>query len=200
MLAVLLLFAVATAAVALLEGSGVMALPYDMLLVDLAAPGLFRLHMLASGSALLLMPIVLALRHKPKWHKQVGRVAAIAVVVGGLTALPVAIVGHSAPLARAGLFMQGIVWLGLIGAGYAAIRNRQRDAHRKYMLAMVAVASGALWVRLVTAVATAWRLPFDEVYSVICWAGWMLPLFAMLALWSVPKSHRGMVRQPFGSA
>ena len=152
--AALLPLVVATAVVAMLEGAGFLALPYDMVLVDLAAPGLFRLHMSASGVALVLLPLVLAVRHKPNWHRLAGRVAAVAVVVGGLTALPVAVVSHSPALARSGLFMQGIVWLALIGAGFGAIRAGRYRQHAKCMVAMAAVASGALWVRLVTAVAT----------------------------------------------
>lgn len=199
-LAVVLLLTAATAVVAMLEGSGFLALPYDMLIVDLAAPVLFRLHMLASGLALALMPVVLALRHKANWHRPVGRLAAVAVVVGGLTALPVAVVGHSPVLARAGLFMQGTVWLALIGAGFAAIRAGRRRQHVKCMVAMVAVASGALWVRLVTAAASAWQLPFDAVYSAICWLGWLLPLVAVLLLSSVSKPYGALVGQHSGRA
>jgi hypothetical protein len=189
--AVLLPLVVATAVVAMLEGAGLLALPYDMLIVDRAAPGLFRLHMAASGFALVLLPLVLAVRHKPNWHRPAGRIAAVAVVVGGLTALPVAVVSHSPALARAGLFMQGIIWLALIGAGFAAIRAGRYRQHAKCMVAMAAVASGALWVRFVTAAAATWQLPFEAVYSVICWLGWLLPLVVVLVLSSTRRPREG---------
>jgi hypothetical protein len=98
------------------------------------------------------------------------------VILGGLTSLPVAAASHSAAMARAGFFAQGMVWLALIALGIAAIRQRRFAQHEQLMLAMAAVASGAIWVRLITAVATSCDLPFDFTYSCAAWAGWLVPL------------------------
>jgi len=53
---------------------------------------------------------------------------------------------------------------------------------------MAAVASGAIWVRLVTAVATAYRIPFDPVYACITWLGWLVPL--AIVLFFAPRMRR----------
>jgi hypothetical protein len=48
---------------------------------------------------------------------------------------------------------------------------------------MAAVASGAIWVRLTTAVATSYDLPFDPIYGCAAWAGWIVPL---AIIWMFP--------------
>ena len=71
------------------------------------------------------------------------------VVLGGLTSLPVAFYSHSVAMARAGFFAQGVVWLTLIALGVTAVRaGASSPTTPRLMLAMAAVASGALWVRL----------------------------------------------------
>ena len=171
-----LLLAVPTALVALFEGAAVMPLPFNLHLVDVELPGIFRLHMLASGAALLLIPVTIAVRRDRNWHKPLGRLTAFMVLLGGLTSLPVAIFSHSVAMARAGFFAQGLVWLALIALGVTAIRRRQFSDHARLMLCMAAVASGALWVRLTTAAVTAYGLPFDAAYGCVAWLGWMVPL------------------------
>jgi hypothetical protein len=51
------------------------------------------------------------------------------------------------------------------------------------MLSMAAVASGAIWVRLTTAIVTSWNLPFDPIYACATWLGWLIPL-ALVAVFA----------------
>ena len=172
----LLALALPTGLVAVGEGAGSLALPFNLFLVDQELPGIFRLHMLASGAALVLIPLVILARRRRAWHRPLGRIAAAAVILGALTSLPVAAASHSVAMARAGFLVQGLVWLGLIGAGVLAIRRKRVAEHERLMLAMAAVASGAIWVRLATAVATSCGLPFDPIYACVAWVGWIVPL------------------------
>ncbi|HEY7669253.1 MAG TPA: DUF2306 domain-containing protein [Hyphomicrobium sp.] len=179
---VVLLLAVPTALVAIAEGAALLPLPFNLFLVDQRLPGIFKLHMLASGAALLLIPLTIAVRRDRSWHKPLGRLTAGLVLLGGLTSLPVAVFSHSVAMARAGFFAQGIVWLLLIALGIAAVRQRRFADHARLMLAMAAVASGALWVRLTTAVVTSYGLPFDPVYGCVAWLGWMVPLAIVVVI------------------
>lgn len=145
------------------------------------APILFPTHMLSSALALLLAPAVIIVRQRPKLHRPLGRLLGGFVVIGGLTALPVAVMSHSTPLARAGFFVQGLVWLYLLGAAYAAIRARDIPRHARMMIAMVAVTTGAVWFRLMTGTAIALNLPFEPIYALSAWIGWMVPLALVLA-------------------
>jgi hypothetical protein len=136
--------------------------------------------MLSSALALLLAPIVIALRHRPKFHRPLGRLLGAFVVIGGLTALPVAVLSHSPPLARTGFFVQGLVWLYLFGAAYAAVRKRDIHRHVQLMMAMVAVTTGAVWFRVITGTAIAFNLPFEQAYALAAWVGWAAPLTLVL--------------------
>lgn len=193
---VLISLAVPTALVALVEGVGAMPLPFNLHVVDARLPGLFKLHMLASGAALLLMPLVILLRGKRTWHRPLGRITAAFVVAGALTSFPVAYESTSALPTRLGFAAQGMTWLALVVAGVLAIRRKERARHATLMLAMAAVASGAIWVRLTTAVATAWDLPFDPVYACATWLGWLIPLALVLALSPVSILPRRKILRP----
>ena len=161
---------------AVASGAGLVKLPYGLYLVAKRLPVLFPVHMIASGMALLLIPVVIRLRRQYGWHKALGRLAAGLVCVGGLTALPVALSSEASLPARVGFFVQGIVWVLLMGAGIWAIRQRQIERHAHLMLAVAAVTSGAIWLRLATVAAVQLELPFETVYALAAWASWLVPL------------------------
>lgn len=189
----LLGLAVPTGIVALLQGAGEIPLPYNLFIVDQQLPGIFRIHMLTSGLSLLLIPATLAAaRYRFSWHRPLGRLTAIIVVAGAVTSFPVALLSESVAMARAGFMVQGMVWLGLLVIGVRAARVRDQAKHKRAMLGMGAVASGAIWVRMTTAVATGWDLPFDPIYACAAWLGWLLPLLLVVVL--VPLPARAQTR------
>jgi Predicted membrane protein (DUF2306) len=195
----LVLLMVAVGVVAIGLGTGLILLPLEMHRLNQRLPVLFQTHMVASAMALLLLPPVVMLRRRPSVHKMLGRILGGFVMVGGLTALPVALLSTSSPAARAGFFVQGLVWLSLFTLGFLAIRRRERAKHARLMLAMAAVTTGAVWFRLFTGAAIALQLPFEPCYAASAWAGWMMPLIAVL-LWPaiVPRMPFDMPRRDGG--
>lgn len=163
-------------------GFGLLPLPYPLFLVLQRLPVAFSLHMIASGLALILIPIAAVLRRRRVAHRAAGRAAALCVVVGGTTALLVAVASEATLAARTGLFTQGVVWLTLLAAAVVAIRRGVVTQHARLMIAMAAVASGAIWLRLVLYAAITVGLPFDPVYAVATWACWLAPLVIAAAL------------------
>jgi len=157
-------------------GLGLLPLPYPLFLVLNRLPVAFPLHMIASGLALILIPIAAFLRHRRGIHRAVGRTAAVCVAIGGTTALLVAMASEASVAARAGLFVQGLVWLALLAAAVMAIRHGAVARHGRLMIAMAAVASAAIWLRLTVYGAAALGLPFDPVYATAAWVCWMVPL------------------------
>ena len=143
-------------------------------------PVVFKAHMVSSALALLLIPAVIAMRRRPDVHRMLGRVLGAFVVIGGLTALPVAIFSQSPVAARAGFFAQGLVWMALLAFGIMAIRRGNRVRHVQMMLAMAAVTTGAVWFRLMTGSAIYFGLPFEPIYAFAAWAGWIVPLSIVL--------------------
>ena len=194
-ISLVLLLALPTGIVAVAQSLGVIALPFNLFVVDQRLPGIFKLHMLASGAALLLIPVVIGLRRNSAWHRPLGYLTAVAVLLGALTSLPVALYSHSAVMARAGFLAQGVVWLSLIALGILAIRQRRFADHARLMLAMAAVASGALWVRLTTTLATGYDLPFDTVYGCAAWLCWLVPL-ALVTLLPTPWAPTARTAAP----
>lgn len=153
-----------------------------MYLLSERVPVIFRLHMVASALALVLLPFTIAFRNTAHLHRPMGRALGIFVVLGGLTALPVAVLSSSGEGARLGFFVQGVVWLALFAKGWQAIRARDRRRHARLMLMMGAVTTGAVWFRLITGSAIIFGLPFEPMYAFAAWAGWLLPL-AIVQQW-----------------
>jgi len=170
----LLVIPVALVAIAL--GLGLLQLPYELIIVLQRRPMAFPLHMVASGLALILIPIAACARRRRDLHRAVGRAAAICVAAGGASALVVALASEATAVARAGFFVQGVVWLALLAAAFTAIHCGNVARHAQLMIAMAAVASAAVWLRLVIYGAVFAGLPFDPVYAAAAWACWMAPL------------------------
>ncbi|WP_186294227.1 DUF2306 domain-containing protein [Bradyrhizobium guangdongense] len=164
-------------------GFGAMPLPHPLYLVLQRLPIVFPLHMIASGLTLILIPLALLLRHRPSLHRPIGRVAFGCILTGALSALPVALCSEANAVARTGLFVQGVAWLGFAVAAVHAVRSGNVASHARRMIAVAAIASGAIWLRLVTAVATVFTLPFDEVYATATWLCWIVPL-AIALVWT----------------
>jgi hypothetical protein len=165
-----------TGLLAIALGLGLLRLPPELFAVLRRLPIAFPLHMIASGAALILIPIAAFARRRTALHRSIGRSAAIAVAVGGLTALPVALASGGPILARAGFFTQAVVWLALLVAAVVAIRNGRPSRHAFCMIAMAAVATGAIWLRLAMAAVNAIELPFAPAYVIASWTCWLLPL------------------------
>ncbi|MGL4289173.1 MAG: DUF2306 domain-containing protein [Phreatobacter sp.] len=155
---------------------GWLELPYELAVISFRLPGLFRLHMASAASALLLMPVALLSRHRPRLHRVAGRSAAIAILVAGTTAVPVALAGMASSWAVAGFIAQALALLTFLSLGYVAIRRRKVQSHARAMIAVTAVTSAAIWLRPAMVFARQADWPFDTVYAVIVWASWLVPL------------------------
>ena len=188
---------------ALGAATGLLRLPYELALVDQRLPVVFRAHMVASGLALLLVPCAIA-THGCTLHTLLGRSAAVLVATGGTTAVAVAIASEASGPARAGFLSQAIVWVFLLWAAVAAIRAGNRTRHMWLMLAVAAVASGAIWLRLAGWVAIKLNLPFATVYALAAWLSWLLPMGLLYLTASAGKAlhhaSRGRLARAFRPA
>jgi uncharacterized membrane protein YozB (DUF420 family) len=164
-------------------------------------PLIFPLHMASGAISLLLVPLVFLLRRRPSWHRWAGRAASVLVVVGALTAWPVAWMHPVSWMTAAGFSVQAALWLGFLGAGIRAIRRGRIAAHRRAMLLMMAVTSGAVffrvWLALWAWLAFGWH--FALVYSCDAWLGWLLPLMATWA-WLRRERARAVLRVGLASS
>jgi len=181
----LVLAATLTGLAALGSAVGTPPLPPPLALLDQRLPGVFRLHMLATGLAMILLPCAILLRHKPRLHRPVGRAAAGCLLVGAAAALPSAFASEAVPAAKLGFLAQGGLCLALLILALVAIRRGERGRHAQLMQQTAATAFGAVVLRLLLVPAVLLELPFDVAYAVIAWVSWMLPL-AAVHVWHLP--------------
>jgi hypothetical protein len=175
------------------SGMGVPKLPEPLAILDQRLPGIFRLHMMASGLGLLLLPWIVLLRHRRSAHRLLGRVGAALLLTGAAASLPAALQSAAVPLARAGFFAQGVLCLGFLIQAVRAIRAGGVQRHAQLMVAVSALVYGAVLLRAMMATAVSLGLPFDASYAVLAWGSWGLPLTGV-ALWSRLRNRRGDVR------
>jgi hypothetical protein len=160
---------------------GTPALPQPLATLDHRLPGIFKLHMIASGLGLILLPWILFLRHRRSAHRVLGRIGALLLLVGAAASLPTALQSDAAPLARLGFFTQGALCLVFLGGAVRAIRERDKGRHVQLMLGVCALVFGAVVLRVMMALAMKCGLPFEPTYSAVAWLSWGIPL-ALVAL------------------
>jgi uncharacterized membrane protein len=171
-------------ATALAESFGLLQLPYALVLLDRHLPGVFRLHMAASGLGLMLLPWALLLRQRRVAHRAVGHAAAWLLIIGVVASLPSAVMSEASALARAGFFAQGAICLALLVRAIAAIRQGQIDQHRRAMLSVGAILFGVVILRLALVALSDTPIRFDLAYGIIAWASWLVPLLLVHLLLS----------------
>lgn len=193
-LAVFACLAIPVGLIAIALGCSLLRLPAELLVVRERLPVAFPLHMVAAGLSLIFIPIAATVRPWRRVHRAAGRLAAACVVAAGLTALPVAAASEATLPARLSFAVQGLVWLGLLVGAILAIRRRDVARHARLMMAMAAVASGAIWLRLMLWAAVSAQLPFEASYAVSAWASWLLPLGCVLALRPQPATGEPVPR------
>ncbi|HKA78535.1 MAG TPA: DUF2306 domain-containing protein [Xanthobacteraceae bacterium] len=179
---IIALLVVPVALIAIALGIGLLQLPYELALVLQRRPVAFPLHMVTSGLALILIPIAAWTRRLRGLHRPVGRAAAICVAAAVTSALLVALASEATAVARAGFFAQGVVCIALLAAAFGAIRGGDVSRHARLMIAMAAVMSGAIWLRLAMAGIVAAEAPFDAAYGAAAWGCWLVPLTLVLVV------------------
>jgi hypothetical protein len=191
LLASAIAFAVAVAALG--SAIGIPELPEPLAVLDRRLPGVFRLHMVASGLGLLGLPWIVAVHSRPELHRRLGRIGAVVLFVGAATALPAALRSEAVLLARLGFLTQGVLCLAFLAGAVRAIRARDIERHARCMLQVGATIFGAVVLRIMMALAAVFELPFDAAYAAIAWLSWALPL-AIVSIWPPIRLRQGLAR------
>ena len=181
--------ATSTGIAALGSAFGLLRLPHALWLLDVRLPGIFRLHMIASGLGLILLPWTMLLRHNHAAHRIVGRAAAALLIIGVAASLPCALMSTALPAARAGFMTQGLLSLVLLIRAVTAVSRGQMLRHQRAMLRAASLLSGVVLLRLMVSAVTDWPAHFDLAYAVIAWISWLIPL-AAIDLWLRRRSDR----------
>ncbi len=159
-------------------------------------PAVFPVHMVTGGLALILVPLTLFARGT-RYHRWLGRITAADVIVTGATAIPVALEAPVTAISAAGFFTQGVLWLSLCALGIWHIRNGRVEQHRRAMLLMAAVTTGAMFFRIYLALWMhyGWPRHFKAFYACDAWIAWGIPFLVVLAL-TWPRGARQAAPAP----
>ena len=164
------------------SAAGLIELPYRLAVLDHRLPVVFRVHMAASGLGLLLLPVVHLAVPGGRVHRTSGAITAIALTIGGVSAVPSALLSEAAIMARIGFMVQALVGLGCVALGVVAICSGRIAAHRRHMANATAVFGGVILLRFLLSAVALLGLPFEASYAALAWLSWLLPLLG-LGLW-----------------
>jgi len=166
----------------------------------------FYAHIVGGGIALVLGPLQfwrrLRDRH-PRVHRWTGRVYLAAIGVGGIAALVIAPVNDAGLVGLFGFGGLGVLWLVSGWLAYRAIRRRDVDTHRAWMMRNFALTYAAVTLRIWLPLLLLVQLPFvapgtdfDAVFAnayaavpFLCWvpnlivAEWLIARRGLPGVW-----------------
>lgn len=146
------------------------------------------LHIVGGMVALSLGPIgfLPALRLKrPQWHRAAGRVYLLAVLLGGVAGLYMAMFAYMGVVTGLGFALLACLWLYTGARALLSIRRGNVQAHRRWMIRNYALTLGAVSLRVQLLILSPW-LDFDSSYVVVAWSSWLVTL--ALAEWYLRRS------------
>lgn len=168
----------------LATGVGLLSLRYALPEIPFAPPlpslvthrTLLVIHAVTAALALLLGPpqLLPGLRRRfPAAHRLTGRAYAVAVLVAGLTALPVATNAAGGMMSALGFTALGVAWLWTTGMGVARAVQGRIAEHRRWMIRSYALTAAAITLRVLLPASGAAGGPFDIAYPAIAWLCWV---------------------------
>lgn len=151
---------------------------------------LLIVHAVSAGLALMLGPwqFSAALRaRRPALHRQIGYGYALCLLVGGLSALPLATQAMGGPLARLGFGLLGVLWLATTAVALIQVRAGRIAAHRRWMLRSFALTAAGISLRVQLGLAGAFGVPVEAIYTAVAWTCWV-PNALLAELWLWPRA------------
>lgn len=106
-------------------------------------------------------------------HRWFGRLYLAAVSVGGVAGLVLALESFGGLVTHFGFGLMAVCWLGTTFAAYFAIRRRDLNAHRVWMLRSYALTLAALTLRIYLPLSQVAGIGFESAYQAISWLCWV---------------------------
>jgi uncharacterized membrane protein len=151
-------------------------------------------HLVGGGIALLIggLQFVTRLRTAaPHWHRWLGRVYLILVLIGGVGGAVLATRAGGGLVGRTGFFLLAVLWLASGTAAYRAIRIGDVANHRRWMMRNYALTFAAVTLRIELGVISgALGYEFAPTYQLVAWLAWVPNLIVvewwLLQRWPAP--------------
>jgi uncharacterized membrane protein len=141
------------------------------------SPVMAAFHVVGGGFALIAGGFQFSTRLRrraPALHRWLGRFYLMVVLFGAIGGAALATIATGGLVARVGFFLLAILWLLSGTAAYLAIRRRDIDTHRRWMVRNFALTFAAVTLRLhLPMLQFGFDVPFDAAYPVVAWLAWV---------------------------
>jgi uncharacterized membrane protein len=136
-------------------------------------------HVVSASVALLVGPwqFLKSLRTaRRELHRRIGWVYVIAVLIGWISSIPVALHAPSGVPAQAGYIVLGLAWITTTSLGLLTAIRGQLEEHRRWMTRSYALACGSITLRLILPVCLVSGMSFKHAEPLSVWACWIMNL------------------------
>lgn len=147
-------------------------------------------HIAASAIALAIGPFQLSTRLRTRrlqLHRWMGRLYIISVIVGGFSAIALAMTSMGGVPAHVGFGLLGVLWVLTALVAFHRIKVYDIADHRRWMIRSYSLAFAAVTLRIYLPIALGvMRLPIDQAYPTISWLCWV-PNLIVAEWWFLRK-------------
>lgn len=149
---------------------------------------LVAVHAITGATALIIGPFQFLSRFRaryPRVHRVIGRIYLISVGVGSITAFGSALASTSGFVAQTGFAFLAIIWFYSALQAYRAIRQKNIQLHRLWMIRNYTLTSAAIVLRLWLGIGVAilamtgnlhGKVTSSPLYVTAAWISWVAPL------------------------
>ena len=139
--------------------------------------GAFLAHVSAAPIALILGAVAFAwprmpVRH-PALHRWSGRAYGLAILIGGVAGLIMAIGAWERPVAALGFGLLAVLWLGFTAQAVRLAMQRKIALHRRWMIRSFALTFAAVTLRLELPVLFVLGMDYAEASNIVAWLCWV---------------------------
>jgi hypothetical protein len=162
----------------------------------LAAHG-FAFYAHAGGGAVALITgalqwVLTSRNRRSRWHPWIGRTYVIAIALGGVSGLFIAVRAYGGFVARTGFSALAVAWLVSTTIAFTRARARDWRRHRIWMIRSFALTFAAVTLRLELPVLSVGGLTFEAAYPLVAWLCWVPNL--LLAEWLIARERTSVSR------
>lgn len=151
----------------------------------------FHFHIIFGGIALLIGWIQFFPRIRNRYlrfHRIIGRIYVVAVMLGGIAGIYLALNANGGIIAKTGFFLLGIGWTSTTLFGLGTVRKGMIDRHQSFMIFSYALCFAAVTLRIWLPLLQAYFGEFLPAYRIVAWLCWVPNL--LVAWWIVSRKER----------
>ncbi|MFN8344673.1 MAG: DUF2306 domain-containing protein [Spirosomataceae bacterium] len=148
---------------------------------EVVAQGAWRLgfygHIIGGVSALSIGPFQFLKNFRQRnlpLHRFLGKIYVLAILPGSLCAFYAALYANGGIVSQVGFAALAVAWFFTAFRAYRAVRERDLEAHQRWMVRSYACTMAAVMLRIWLPLGTfGFGLPFLEVYRAVAWLCWV---------------------------